>query len=227
MKQQLLLGKSTHAGFNGERVTNPPARGQPFLPLKPRQAAALGSCCSSVGCQGAVGTVAGSQESGWSHSGPAGSPRAPCPEPARLLLPQFPGAGIFQPIPHLHWAPLEFGTASILILAVPSEGSSSQCQLCSQGLQLQEAKRGLEVSELAFLGHQIHIKTFDMHNPTKQLNYKLPSTCIYSPLFFSSLKTGTAEKMMGLFLHPPTLLCISTTLPFLVFPSLKSERFLP
>lgn len=143
---------------------------------------------------------------------------APCPEPARLLLPEFPGAGIFQPNPHLHWAPLESGTASILILAVPSEGSSSQCQLCSQGLQLQEAKRGLEVSELAFSGHQIHIKTFDMHNPTNELNYKPPPTYIYSPPFvFPSLKTCIAEKMMELFLHPPPLLCISTTLPFLVF----------
>lgn len=76
-KQRLLLGSSIHAGFDGEKSNQRlPPRGEPFLPLKSSQAAALGWCCSSVGCQGALGTVAGSQESCRSHSGTAAPPRA-------------------------------------------------------------------------------------------------------------------------------------------------------
>lgn len=150
------------------------------------------------GSSQAVGTVAASQESCWSHSGTAASPRArprgrhrhralsppgSCCQELGFSSPSYTFTGIIWSLAHVSPEP------AWQILPMPSERSSSQCQLRSQGLQLQEAKRGHGVSELAFLGHQIHIKTFEIHNPTNyKLNYKLPSTCIYSPPFFYFLK---------------------------------------
>lgn len=66
------MGKSTHAGFNGERAATPAAGDSPSSPLNPGRQQHLANA-ASAGCQGAVGTVAGSQESGWSHPGTAGS----------------------------------------------------------------------------------------------------------------------------------------------------------
>lgn len=132
------MGKSTHAGFNGERAATPAAGDSPSSPLNPGRQQHLANA-ASAGCQGAVGTVAGSQESGWSHPGTAGSRPRRRHQPQgwhRALSPPGSCCLLFQafldcPVLTLLWSLARVSAqAAWADPAVPPQG-----QLCPQGLQ--------------------------------------------------------------------------------------------
>lgn len=130
-KQQLLLGKSTHAGFNGERVTNPPFT--PGQSLNPGRQQHLAHAAPGLGVRSSGDS---GRQPGKLLEPPWDSGITTSSELTTILLPHSPGAGIFQPFPHLHWAPLEFGKCisrgRILILAVASASCAHRKCSCRE-----------------------------------------------------------------------------------------------